>query len=71
MMAPHTDLSGTIVGKLTVIEFAGYQGRHRLWRCICACGTEKKVLSYNLTGSLPTRSCGCMRAENLARKQAL
>jgi hypothetical protein len=65
--AMATDLTGTKIGRLTVVRFAGIKvrpcgQRHSQWHCLCECG--KKVIipaSSLLDGN--TRSCGCLGIE--------
>lgn len=47
-----TDLSGRRFGALTVIGLEGKDpyGQTR-WRCVCACGGERVVTRYRLTGA--------------------
>jgi hypothetical protein len=46
-------------GKLLVIDYVGTNKRgEKLWRCVCDCGNEKNVKSYNLNSG-HTKSCGC------------
>lgn len=61
------DLQGKRFGRLLVIERAGsvYRKnsnicRDALWRCLCDCGKERKVISGNLTRGT-SNSCGCLR----------
>lgn len=47
--------------KLKVLEENGFNNRgEKLWKCICCCGKEKTVKTYNLTSG-HTRSCGCIK----------
>lgn len=48
------DLTGNKYGKLTVLEMI----ENGSCRCICECGNEKNVKSYNLKNG-HTKSCGC------------
>ena len=59
-MSALKDLTGQKFGRLTVIERAenDKNGRAR-WKCICDCGNEIIVASYNLIKTI-TRSCGCL-----------
>jgi len=55
-------------GRLTVISHAGKDHRNKhLWLCLCECGNEKVVVSDNLSSG-KSNSCGCLKAEFLARK---
>lgn len=54
---------GDVFGKLTVMEFAGYEkasdGKNRAqWLCRCECG-NKKITSANDLKTGSTNSCGC------------
>lgn len=55
-------------GRLTVISHAGKDHRNKhLWLCLCDCGNEKIVVSDNLSSG-KSNSCGCLKAEFLAKK---
>lgn len=57
------DLSGTRVGRLTVIHRADVPGKgEAFWECRCACGNIAVVSGSNLRRS-HTLSCGCLRDE--------
>ena len=59
---------GDVYGRLTVISHAGKDHRNKhLWLCVCECGNEKIVVSDNLSSG-KSNSCGCLKAEFLARK---
>ena len=52
-------LSGHQIGKWSVFEsFPHPTRRERLYRCVCACGTEKTVKHTHLADG-KTSSCGC------------
>lgn len=54
------DRTGQIFGKLTVVEFAGYDDKGIvLWKCLCDCGNTKIVKGISL--GFHTNSCGCTR----------
>jgi hypothetical protein len=65
------DLTGKTFGRLRVIEMAGRanNGNWKVltWRCRCSCGAVTIVRGPNLTKGM-TRSCGCLHAEGLARR---
>lgn len=72
---PAIDLTGQRYGRLTVIRRMGSyrnpQGRNTraVWLCRCDCGIEVAARSDHLrTGE--TKSCGCLRDENLKKAQA-
>lgn len=61
------DMTGRIIGRLTVIEECGRDARGRvLWRCRCECGNEVIVRGDHLRGEHPTTSCGCFQSERAA-----
>ncbi len=67
---PLVNLAGVRFGRLVAIAWipparSGTKGR---WRCECDCGNEHLVPSDHLRRRKePVRSCGCIRAEILAR----
>ena len=61
------DLTGQRFGKLTVIKMV--EGvRPITWLCKCDCGKFVKVRRGNLVNG-STRSCGCLRADDLTGKR--
>lgn len=53
------DLNGQKFGRLSVAEFDSVSIHGQaIWRCICDCGTERKILANSLTAG-KTVSCGC------------
>ena len=64
-----SDLVGKRFARLVVVErVENDHAGNSTWRCICDCGTERRVLSGNLKrGS--TRSCGCLAAEQAKRRK--
>lgn len=62
-MSRFNDITGKKFGRLTAITPIMENGRRRKWRCLCDCGKETIVLSYNLKNG-NTQSCGCQRDEN-------
>ena len=66
-----TDLTGRRFGRLTVLRQEGWYvsayggGRRPTWLCRCDCGRETVAIGTNLTSG-NTRSCGCIRAEQIA-----
>lgn len=64
-MPKFIDLSGKKIGRLTVTKKVEYRDSHRpriKWHCVCDCGNELDVFSYNLTSG-HTKSCGCLNGE--------
>lgn len=61
------DMTGRIVGLLTVIEECGRDKHNKvLWRCRCECGNVVIVRGEDLRGEHPTKSCGCYQRERAA-----
>jgi len=64
------NLTGNKYARLTVVDFAGSQGRKSLWRCLCACGNEKIIRSDSLkSGSV--KSCGCLSKEKTRERSTI
>ena len=68
-MAKKKDLTGLIVGNLTVIE--EIQQRRRdgkvMWKCQCSCGNITNVVGTLLTHKTrPTQSCGCLQRKRVS-----
>lgn len=62
--------SGTRFGRLTVLAFAGNDGRKSaLWLCRCDCGKETTPMGAHLRDGR-TKSCGCLHAD-MARARGL
>lgn len=57
---PQQDLTNQIFGQLTVLEYAG----NSQWLCQCSCGNKKTVKTASLKSG-KTKSCGCLRGQNL------
>ncbi len=64
------DLTGRRFTRLLVVSREGSRRTptytRPLWRCRCACGEEKLILSSALLAGL-TKSCGCLNRENARR----
>ena len=64
--------------RLTALYYAGKTaGGHKLWHCICECGTEITVRASSLKNK-DSKSCGCLQKEkaktlalNMARKHGM
>ena len=55
-------IQGSKIGRWTLLEELPPEGKKRIWRCRCDCGTERTVSYKNLRyGS--SLSCGCYRRE--------
>lgn len=66
-MSKLIDLTGQKFGRLTVIEKVPSKNTNARWRCKCDCGKETTVLGTTLRRG-ESRSCGCFRSEELAKK---
>lgn len=65
------DHTGEVFGDLTVLsradDYVAPNGKHHvMWNCICLCGNTTVVDAGALTSG-KTKSCGCLRQENLSR----
>ena len=60
---PRNDLTGQIFGRLKVIEYL-YTDKRSMYLCSCECGNNCVVGQSNLVSG-HTRSCGCIRRENI------
>lgn len=58
------DLTGQTFGRLTAIEATPDSNKRLVWLCRCDCGKTKYVESSSLVRGL-TRSCGCLRVNDL------
>lgn len=58
------DLSGKRFERLLVININEHSAKGIFWNCICDCGNKVVVRGKNLACGR-TRSCGCLRMENL------
>lgn len=71
MLVKRRELGGQRFGRLLVVSPHSQTaiGQWR-WLCRCDCGAETIVAGGDLTrsgkGRVPTRSCGCLRAEAMA-----
>lgn len=62
------DRTGDVYGRLTVIEFRGYnKKRQSTWLCRCECGKEKVFPLSNIRNG-NSKSCGCLQEESRRRK---
>ena len=65
-MPKKIDMTGRIIGRLTVIEECGRDKHGKaLWRCRCECGNEVIVRGDSLRNE-NTTSCGCYNRERAA-----
>jgi hypothetical protein len=63
------DLTGQRFNRLTVLERADVHNGAVRWVCLCDCGSRTRVRSRDLrSGS--TRSCGCLRREQMKALRA-
>lgn len=62
------DLTGYSFGRLTVLGLAGRRDNGTtIWKCQCSCGKTKNFFRPRLTND-KTQSCGCLRKEQLAKR---
>lgn len=54
------------VGRLTIKEYAGSDGKNRLWKCQCDCGNNTLLPTNKLTSGW-TKSCGCLWKESVTK----
>lgn len=67
-MRKTKDITGEKFGSLTVIEYAGKsngKAKISLWTCRCECGSVKTYYGTALRSG-GTKSCGCMKGENIS-----
>jgi hypothetical protein len=69
-MNPITNLTGKVVGRLTVTDQMERRtdstGRTRIyWHCLCSCGKEVWVLTDSLRRN-STKSCGCLNLQRVS-----
>lgn len=58
------DLSGYKFGRLVVVCYAYSKKGQKYWKCLCDCGNIKYVPTAKLLSG-HTKSCGCIKAEQL------
>lgn len=58
------DLSGQLIGRLSVIKYSG--GVAKSWVCTCSCGSIVNIRGAHLRNG-KTKSCGCLKAEKLSK----
>lgn len=61
------DITGLKYGKLSVLEYIGWNGLKSIYRCLCDCGNEI-IANSNALKSGNTKSCGCLKK---ARKHGM
>lgn len=64
-VAKSVDLSGHRFNRLTVLR-ADRRGNQLVWVCQCVCGGTVTLRTARITGSRPTRSCGCLQRETVS-----
>ena len=58
------NLIGQKFNKLTVLEFAGMNGKSSSWKCLCDCGKITTTMGYRLKNGW-CKSCGCLNHRNI------
>lgn len=66
----HKDLTGTKIGRLTVLEEIWKKNNKYYYKCKCECGNIK-IIEADLLTTEKTKSCGCLGTENALDKQKL
>lgn len=67
-MPKYLDVTGQVFGRLTVIDFAGYNKHGAVtWKCRCKCGNEIVVVSGQMRYG-KVSSCGCLKKEVAAQR---
>lgn len=61
-MGSFINMSGRVVGRLTILSLAEKRGNKLHWNCKCTCGVSC-VVSAQMLSSERTRSCGCLIRE--------
>lgn len=63
--ARFKDLTGTKIGRLSVIGKLDPLNKHKQvqWACMCSCGVSVTMTTHKLGKQSPTMSCGCIRVE--------
>lgn len=61
------DLTGLVVGRLTVLGLAAERHSHNriAWDCVCECGVRTTKNTHALGKKNPTLSCGCLQRETI------
>lgn len=72
-MGKLIDITGQSFGRWTVLCREGTKDREATWRCQCSCrGNESiRVVKGSELRSGKSRSCGCIRNENLSTKKTI
>lgn len=67
MRGKFNDLTGSVFGRLTVIEQAPKVNGRTAFKCACTCGNTVAVMARSLLSG-NTRSCGCLHSEQLKER---
>ena len=66
-----TDLTGRVLGRLTIESRADNIGECAAWNCLCSCGQRRVIRAHSLKQKAnPTESCGCLHREAMAARYA-
>lgn len=57
-------LSGSVFGRLTVVEQNGHINKKPAWKCVCSCGSVKTFRGSDLR-AMKVQSCGCLRNDRV------
>lgn len=61
-MAKPKDIQGQKFGRLTILEYMGYEHSSHRWKVKCDCGTIFVTDQSSIIRGL-TQSCGCLQKE--------
>lgn len=58
-MGRYLDITGVKQGKLTVLEYIGYDAKRgrTMWMCLCECGLKLPISTHDLRGKRAHKSC--------------
>lgn len=63
-MSQRIDMTGLVLGRLTVVSYAGRVQNRSMWVCRCVCGRVVTLSRARLANpDSPSRSCGCIWTE--------
>ena len=67
-MKKYIDLTGRLIGRLTVLsKIEGSDKSINVkWNCVCSCGKKLAVLGGNLRSN-HTKSCGCLQSDSIRK----
>jgi len=66
---PAINRVGQQIGRLTVLRRVENKNNRVMWECLCKCGNIIVVASGQLGAKRSTKSCGCIKIEQITRNQ--